>query len=80
MLFGGAIGDSGRYTITADTYILDFSAGFQWKKITADNPPSARAAHASACVDLMQLVIYGGATGKSRENGAVELCSSRVHP
>ncbi|KAH8584532.1 serine threonine phosphatase alpha [Cryptosporidium sp. chipmunk genotype I] len=63
VLFGGAIGDSGRYTITADTYILDFSAGFQWKKITADNPPSARAAHASACVDLMQLVIYGGATG-----------------
>ncbi|KAH8739173.1 serine/threonine protein phosphatase [Cryptosporidium ryanae] len=63
VLFGGAIGDGGRYTITADTYILDFSAGFQWKKITADNPPSARAAHASACVDLMQLVIYGGATG-----------------
>ncbi|OII78373.1 serine threonine protein phosphatase [Cryptosporidium andersoni] len=63
VLFGGAIGDSGRYTITADTYILDFTAGFQWRKITADSPPNARAAHSAACVDFMQLVIYGGATG-----------------
>lgn len=64
VLFGGATGDSsGRYTITSDAYMLEASTN-TWSKIIAEgNPPSARAAHASACVDLSQLVIYGGATG-----------------
>lgn len=63
VLFGGATGDSGRYTITADAYSLDVSTT-TWAKIQAEGVvPSARAAHAAACVDQLQLVVYGGATG-----------------
>lgn len=75
ILFGGAIGgtphagpsnwpfaDSGRYTITNDMYALNLET-MEWSRVVADNAPSARAAHAAACVDSMQLVIYGGATG-----------------
>lgn len=63
VLFGGATGDSGRYTITADAYSLDTNTD-TWVKITAEGAaPTARAAHAAACVDLSQMVIYGGATG-----------------
>lgn len=54
--------DTGRYTITNDTYMLDLSK-FVWTKVWADNSPAARAAHAAACVDSMQFVVYGGATG-----------------
>ena len=32
ILFGGAIGDSGRFIITNDTYIYDFTTLF-WKKL-----------------------------------------------
>jgi len=63
VLFGGATGDSGRYTITADAYALEVSTN-TWQRIVAEGTvPSARAAHASACVDHSQMVIYGGATG-----------------
>ncbi|CEM20884.1 unnamed protein product [Vitrella brassicaformis CCMP3155] len=63
ILFGGATGDAGRYTITADAYALDLSSN-TWQKIQPDGTaPAARAAHAAACVDQFQLVIYGGATG-----------------
>lgn len=63
VLFGGATGDSGRYTITADAYSLDTNTD-TWVKITAEGAaPTARAAHAAACVDQSQMVIYGGATG-----------------
>mmetsp|Transcript_80988 Transcript_80988/g.252707 ORF Transcript_80988/g.252707 Transcript_80988/m.252707 type:complete len:830 (-) Transcript_80988:43-2532(-) len=63
VLFGGATGDSGRYTITADAFLLEASTD-TWSRITAEGtPPSARAAHAAACVDRSQMVIYGGATG-----------------
>jgi protein phosphatase len=63
LLFGGATGDSGRYTITADAYSLDVNS-ITWTKIAAEGTvPSARAAHAAACVDQLQLVVYGGATG-----------------
>merc|ERR1719264_2161042 len=35
-----------------------------WSRIVAEGTvPSARAAHASACVDHSQMVVYGGATG-----------------
>ncbi|EUD69258.1 protein phosphatase [Plasmodium inui San Antonio 1] len=61
-VFGGAIGDAGKYNITDDIYIYDLSQN-KWKKIVTENTPSARAAHAAACVDEQQLVIYGGATG-----------------
>jgi len=63
VLFGGATGDSGRYTITADAYALEVSNN-TWARIVAEGTvPSARAAHAAACVDHSQMVIYGGATG-----------------
>jgi len=63
VLFGGATGDSGRYTITADAYMLEVSTD-TWSKVGAEGAvPSARAAHAAACVDHSQMVIYGGATG-----------------
>ncbi|CDJ60037.1 protein serine/threonine phosphatase, putative / sortilin [Eimeria maxima] len=29
----------------------------------AENPPNPRAAHAACCVDTLQLVVFGGATG-----------------
>ncbi|CAG9473632.1 protein phosphatase containing kelch-like domains, putative [Plasmodium vivax] len=61
-VFGGAIGDAGKYNITDDIYIYDLTQN-KWKKIATENTPSARAAHAAACVDEQQLVIYGGATG-----------------
>ena len=32
ILFGGATGDTGRYTITADTYLFDSSTA-AWKKL-----------------------------------------------
>ncbi|SBS86397.1 protein phosphatase containing kelch-like domains, putative [Plasmodium ovale] len=61
-IFGGAIGDAGKYNITDDIYIYDLMQN-KWKKILTENTPTARAAHAAACVDEQQLVIYGGATG-----------------
>eukprot|EP00440_Ansanella_granifera_P058066 gb/GFBE01062939.1/.p1 GENE.gb/GFBE01062939.1/~~gb/GFBE01062939.1/.p1 ORF type:complete len:847 (+),score=138.18 gb/GFBE01062939.1/:1-2541(+) len=63
VLFGGATGDSGRYTITADAFMLNASTN-TWSRIQAEGSvPFARAAHAAACVDHSQMVIYGGATG-----------------
>eukprot|EP00931_Biecheleriopsis_adriatica_P020781 TRINITY_DN13787_c0_g1_i5.p1 TRINITY_DN13787_c0_g1~~TRINITY_DN13787_c0_g1_i5.p1 ORF type:complete len:835 (-),score=136.92 TRINITY_DN13787_c0_g1_i5:87-2591(-) len=63
VLFGGATGDSGRYTITADAFMLNTSTN-TWSRIQAEgNLPFARAAHAAACVDHSQMVVYGGATG-----------------
>mmetsp|Transcript_19925 Transcript_19925/g.43464 ORF Transcript_19925/g.43464 Transcript_19925/m.43464 type:complete len:850 (-) Transcript_19925:76-2625(-) len=63
VLFGGATGDSGRYTITADAYMLEVQTD-TWSRVVAEGAvPSARAAHAAACVDHSQMVIYGGATG-----------------
>mmetsp|Transcript_106392 Transcript_106392/g.253988 ORF Transcript_106392/g.253988 Transcript_106392/m.253988 type:complete len:832 (-) Transcript_106392:61-2556(-) len=63
VLFGGATGDSGRYTITADAFMLNVSSN-TWSRVQAEGTlPFARAAHAAACVDHSQMVIYGGATG-----------------
>jgi len=63
VLFGGATGDSGRYTIIADAYMLEADTN-RWSRIpTEGTVPSARAAHAAACVDHAQMVVYGGATG-----------------
>ncbi|CRG94858.1 protein phosphatase containing kelch-like domains, putative [Plasmodium gallinaceum] len=61
-IFGGAVGDAGKYNITDDIYIYDLTQN-KWKKLLTENTPTARAAHAAACVDEQQLVIYGGATG-----------------
>ncbi|XP_053993618.1 uncharacterized protein LOC128884326 isoform X2 [Hylaeus volcanicus] len=62
ILFGGAVGDTGNYSISNDTYSFNFITK-NWVKIVAENAPSSRAAHAAACVDSMQFVVYGGATG-----------------
>lgn len=52
VLFGGATGDTGRYSITGDTYIFDMVAN-SWKRL--DNitgiAPTPRAAHASTSVE-----------------------------
>jgi diadenosine tetraphosphatase ApaH/serine/threonine PP2A family protein phosphatase len=63
VLFGGATGDTGKYSITGETYSFDLVTRL-WRKIeAAGNAPSPRAAHASAAIERNQLVIYGGATG-----------------
>jgi len=51
VLFGGAIGDTGKYTITGDTYLLDI-INKKWKKLNPNGQgPSNRAAHQSLCID-----------------------------
>mmetsp|Transcript_23081 Transcript_23081/g.41226 ORF Transcript_23081/g.41226 Transcript_23081/m.41226 type:complete len:748 (+) Transcript_23081:1367-3610(+) len=64
VLFGGAIGDTGRYSIVGDTFSYDCLTR-TWTKIegAAGAPPTPRAAHASSTVEAGQLVVYGGATG-----------------
>lgn len=62
LLFGGAVGDVGRYTITSDLYMLDVTNNVS-TKLQSENTPSPRAAHAAACVESMQVVVFGGATG-----------------
>lgn len=40
VLFGGAVGDSGKFIITNDTYLFDFSTK-RWKKLeVTGNIPS----------------------------------------
>lgn len=47
VLFGGAIGDSGKFVITNETYLFDFESK-RWKKLDCTGDiPSQRAAHAS---------------------------------
>lgn len=63
ILFGGATGTNGKYSITSDTYILDLITK-KWRKIEPQGTsPSERAAHASLSVQSLQLILYGGATG-----------------
>jgi len=63
VLFGGATGESGRYTITGDTFVLDLAAR-KWKLLTASGaPPGPTAAHAACAIDAGRMVVYGGATG-----------------
>lgn len=63
ILFGGATGDTGKYSITGDTYCLDLATRVWTKLDPTGSAPSPRAAHASSMVENMQLVVYGGATG-----------------
>ena len=71
VLFGGATGDTGRYSMTGDTFIFNVLTR-TWIKLEGRRgfthsargiAPSPRAAHASTNVDSLQLVVYGGATG-----------------
>ena len=66
ILFGGATGDVGKYSIPGDTVLLDLITK-KWRKLEpAGSAPTQRAAHAAATVDSLQLVIYGGAVGGGR--------------
>lgn len=56
------VSDVGRYTITADLYLFDLVNNVS-TKLESENTPSPRAAHAAACVESMQVVVFGGATG-----------------
>ena len=63
LLFGGATGNTGKYSINSDVFL--FEQPFKkWRKLDPSGPiPSQRAAHASAYVEPGQVYIYGGATG-----------------
>jgi len=63
ILFGGAIGDMGKYTMSSDTYAFHILTS-TWSKLDAEGiAPSPRAAHASIALESLQMIIYGGATG-----------------
>lgn len=63
ILFGGATGDAGKFTMIGDTYLFTTSSRC-WVKLTPTGIlPSQRAAHAATAIESQQMVIYGGATG-----------------
>lgn len=63
VLFGGATGDTGKYSMTGETFIFNMLLN-TWTELNVKGmPPSPRAAHASTNVEQMQMVVYGGATG-----------------
>jgi protein phosphatase len=63
LLFGGATGDTGKYSITDNTYLFDIASNY-WKKLdTTGTVPSPRAAHAACAIEASQVVVYGGASG-----------------
>ena len=72
VLFGGATGDTGKYSMTGETFLFNILAR-TWSKLNGilrlliavvkGVPPSPRAAHSSTNVEQMQMVVYGGATG-----------------
>lgn len=64
LLFGGATGLAGKYTITADAFVLDMTTRI-WTNLGEGEgtPPSPRAAHAACEGEDSEVYIYGGATG-----------------
>ena len=73
VLFGGATGDTGKYSMTGETFMYNVLSK-NWQKLQGiilffllflvkGVPPSPRAAHSSTNVEQMQMVVYGGATG-----------------
>jgi hypothetical protein len=65
VLFGGAIGDTNKYNITRDTFILDMNT-LIWKKPNCSGIfPTPRAAHTCATVEIYLMVVYGGAAGSN---------------
>jgi N-acetylneuraminic acid mutarotase len=68
ILFGGAVPtNDGTFNITNDTYMFSYE-NLSWRLITPDqenNKPSPRAAHGAAVVEKNQIVIFGGASGRS---------------
>ena len=72
ILFGGATGEGGSYTINNETFVFDIKRQL-WRRIAPAGAPVARAAHAAASVDTNQMVVYGGAVGGGG------LCSDELH-
>lgn len=64
LLFGGATGLAGKYTITAEAFVLDMTTRI-WTNLGEGEgtPPSPRAAHAACEGEDSEVYIYGGATG-----------------
>jgi protein phosphatase len=63
VLFGGATGDTGKYSMTGETFLFNTLLK-TWTELNVKGvPPSPRAAHSSTNVEQMQMVVYGGATG-----------------
>ena len=53
VLFGGATGDTGKYSMTGETYIFNMFLKTWTELNTKGVPPSPRAAHASTNVESM---------------------------
>ena len=63
VLFGGAYGDAGKFTISGETYTFEIYSR-RWSKLDPIGQlPTPRAAHAASSVETMQMIIYGGASG-----------------
>lgn len=63
LLFGGATGNTGKYSINSDVFIFEIPSR-KWRKLNPSGPiPTQRAAHATVYVEPGQIYIYGGATG-----------------
>ena len=69
VVFGGATGDIGKYSITNETYIYETNEQI-WTKLdfqsfdnASNSIPSPRAAHAACVIDRFQMIVFGGASG-----------------
>jgi protein phosphatase len=67
ILFGGAILTADGFDITNDTFLFSYET-LSWRRIRPEQEasgPNARAAHGAAVVEKRQLVIFGGAIGRT---------------
>lgn len=64
ILFGGATGDTGKYSITGEVFSCDLILR-RWRRFTPSGVgPSSRAAHCTVAIENnTKLVIFGGAVG-----------------
>ena len=72
LLFGGATGEGGKYTMTDATYVFNLFKqtwinmnGIICYILGSGTKPIPRAAHASTAVGNYKMVVYGGATGSN---------------
>lgn len=66
IIFGGAVGDIGKYSISDETFCFD-TQSLVWKRLISEGiGPSPRAAHAATSVEKFQMILYGGASGGGR--------------
>jgi len=63
VLYGGATGSNGKFSITSETYLMDLITK-KWRKLDPQGIcPNERAAHSSTSIETLQMLLYGGATG-----------------